>query len=459
MRWFLFTLLIVLLTPVFVSAQTSDTIRYRFLVAGHAYGAHAGGNKGLHPPFLNRLTAANYEPGTSLFLTGDIVNESNTESWTTVGNELENLKLDAFYVMGNHDSNATGYEVFQQKHGASFYAFVQHGDLFVVLNSTIGDRFISEEQMLFLQNQLETLVDSVRHIFIFFHEVLWTSHEKYRDLRVNSRSRHAQMKLHSNYWEALHPMLLETGRLVYVFAGDVGGNEDAIALFYDRVGNVRLFASGMGEVEDENYLEVIVEGDAVIIEPIPLNGLVELHPIETYALPEAPDTIVGPVDVIPGSKQVEYSVPEDTFATEVQWYYKGNLSGTAEAWHTLVDFDTNFTDGTISAAYVRDGYGTGSIKELKIKAFSTSVHDLRQDDVSHILIADDVLSIVFPGKIPESCFIEIHRLDGACVFQRSFDEVEMQSPIKILLNDLKRGMYLLNLRCKGNSSSRRIILH
>lgn len=167
MRSFLFALIISHATLVVISVQAADNLPYRFLVAGHAYGAHDGNNKGLHPPFFNMLSDRYNNAGLNIFLTGDIVNASNTESWETVKYELEQLGLNAFYVMGNHDNNQTGYGVFQQKHGASFYAFVQHGDLFVVLNSTIEDRSISAEQLIFLQHQLTSVIDSVRNIFIF----------------------------------------------------------------------------------------------------------------------------------------------------------------------------------------------------------------------------------------------------------------------------------------------------
>lgn len=288
---------------------------------------------------------------------------------------------------------------------------------------------------------------------------MWTSDDKYRDLRVNSRSRYAQMILHSNYWEALHPMLHETGKRVYVFAGDVGGNEDAIALFHDRWENVSLVASGMGEVDDENFLEVSVNGDSVVIEPIPLRSDKALNPIETYSLPAAPDSIIGPINVMPGTSQILYSVTEHLFATDVKWHYTGNVSGTAADQNILIDFESNFTEGTISAAYVRDAYGTGPFKELKIQALNTGVHNFNWKNGLKFSIENNQLTLLFSDEIPESCFIEIFYLNGTCAFQYNYIREEMYLPISISLDGLMHGMYLLKLSVGLVTYSSRIILH
>ena len=104
----------------FLKAQSDGS--YSIVVAGHAYGAHAGTNIGLHPPLIKKLSEEN-DSVSALILTGDIVNTSTTASWQQVEKEITNLGLTAFYVMGNHDNNATGKAVFNAKHGG-LYIFI-----------------------------------------------------------------------------------------------------------------------------------------------------------------------------------------------------------------------------------------------------------------------------------------------------------------------------------------------
>ena len=142
------TLLVGLL--IWVSMQGQVNSAYSILVAGHAYGAHAGTNIGLHPPLLDKLKVRPENVVSALFLTGDIVNQSTPASWAQVERELIDLQLPAYYVMGNHDNNSIGINVFNKKHGGVYYSFTIQNDLYIVLNSTESDRSISPVQLQFL---------------------------------------------------------------------------------------------------------------------------------------------------------------------------------------------------------------------------------------------------------------------------------------------------------------------
>ena len=58
---------------------------YNFFVAGHVYGRPGGSNKGIYPKFLNYLDNKNFSFG---FFTGDIVRQSNKESWDVIDNQI-----------------------------------------------------------------------------------------------------------------------------------------------------------------------------------------------------------------------------------------------------------------------------------------------------------------------------------------------------------------------------------
>ncbi|MFC1763237.1 metallophosphoesterase [Planctomycetota bacterium] len=364
-------IIVVFLCTLFVSGVNAqiDT-SYAFIVAGHAYGAHDGVNIGLHPPLLNSLDSG-YDPNAAfIVLTGDIVNKSTSESWQQVENELNHYALPTYYVMGNHDDNAIGYQVFSDKFGGAYYSFYVQSELYVVLNSTEKQRSISANQLEFLQEQLDLAGESVRNVFIFFHEILWNSHEKYVGVKSNSRSRYHKIVNYSNYWEGVHPILLEQpDRNFFVIAGDVAGNADAIAAFYDTWDHITFVASGMGEVEDENYLLVQVH-DVNDIEfgLVPLDLNTELPGLEYYSVPPAPETIVGPNDVLPGSRAIKYFVPEVFNASTYTWELPGGVSGISDSNQIECDFAAEFREGTISVRAYREGFGSGPASSLLLKS-------------------------------------------------------------------------------------------
>jgi len=343
---------------------------YSFIVAGHAYGAHDGGNLGLHPAFLNSLNLGYDSNAAFIVFTGDIVNNSTPESWQQVEDELVGYALPYYYVMGNHDNNTAGWQVFEDKYGSTYYSFYLQSELFIVLNSTEEQRSISSNQIDFMDEQIELAGDSIQNVFIFFHEVLWNSHEKYVGVRSNSRSRYDQIVNYSNYWEEVHPILLAKPEInFYINAGDVGGNPDAIAAFYDEWDHVTFLSSGMGEVADENYLLVHVNTkDSIEFELVPLNNSLSLDDIEYYSVPSSIENITGPATVLQGSVDIEYSVPEVFNADSYIWELPEGTSGLSSLNSILLDFDWSFAGDSISVNAVRDGYGTGPGSSMTIAA-------------------------------------------------------------------------------------------
>ena len=348
------------------NSQTSST--YSFLVAGHAYGAHAGTNIGLHPPFLKKL-AEKHDSVMAVFLTGDIVNQSTNASWNQVEKELSELGLSSYYVMGNHDNNSLGHAIFKEKHGGDYYYFNYKNDLYIILNSTESDRSISKTQLQFIDDIFSNSDALWNRAFIFFHEIIWNSNVKYKQVRSNSRSRYSQLVNISNFWNDVFPRLnSQHDKKFYLFAGDVGGNPDAIAASYDRWENVTLLSSGMGEVEDENYLKVDVLPDTVEFELIPLSDEVEMKSITWYNIPEKPNSIIGLSKVFPSQADVNYRVVPIQNATSYNWILSNGIFGSSDSSEINLSFDKNFQSGTILATAVNDGFGESEPAELKVVA-------------------------------------------------------------------------------------------
>ncbi len=395
---------------------------YSFYVAGHAYGAHAGKNIGLHPPLLEKLNQNQDSSAVALFLTGDIVNQSNSASWDQVEKELAELNLNSYYVMGNHDNNLTGYEVFRKKHGGAYYSFIYKNELFVVLNSTESDRSISQVQLKFIDDVFANTDANWERAFIFFHEVIWNSNEKYKLVRSNSRSRYDQIAAISNFWKEVYPRLTaQSEKQFYLFAGDVGGNTDAIAASYDRWENVTLLSSGMGEVVNENYLKVVVLPDTVRFELIALNDSAEMKPITWYNIPEKPDSIYGPATVFPSQSDLFYSVKSIENATSYSWNISEGISGGSDSSYIKLSFNENFQTGKISVTAINDGFGESDPEELQLFANnSTSVFEKQNEMNFEIQQNQNNILLKFYSNQAQNAIVTVYDLFGRTIYKTAF---------------------------------------
>lgn len=255
---------------------------YNFLAAGHVYGHHTASNDGLHPAFLSQLQSFDSLANEDfIFLTGDIVRSGNVIEWETIASELNDLDLDSYYVMGNHDDTAEGQAVFQEKHGGTYYSLMHNEDLFIVLDQELSFRSISDDQIEFLAQELEN--NEYRHVFLFFHMLLWNGDAKYSDVESNFGSQYNLMAPYSNYWEDVHPILnTYCNHNIFVITGDVGGRPEVISAYFDQCGHIRMIASGMGETFDENFMEIEVTDTMVSFNLFPLNDSITMLPLEEY---------------------------------------------------------------------------------------------------------------------------------------------------------------------------------
>lgn len=450
-------LLFFLINPLRAKSQSGSD--YSFLVAGHAYGAHTGTNIGLHPPLLEKLSEEHDSSLLGLFLTGDIVNTSTTASWNKVKTELTTLGIQSFYVMGNHDNNTLGHQIFKQKHGGDYYAFEHGNDLFIVLNSTESDRSISPAQLEFLDTLLANT--NREKAFIFFHEVIWNSHEKYKLVRSNSRSRYSQLKNISNFWTAVYPKLAALPeKNFFLFAGDVGGNPDAIAAFYDNWGNVTLLSSGMGEVNDDNYLKVNVYPDTVTFSLIPLNEGVEMNPVTWYNIPEKPDTIDGPVSVLPLQSEIKYKVLPVWNATEYRWNVSAGITGNSDSTSIMLDFGEQFSVGEISVHAINDGFGESEPVTLLVFADDTTFIAENKIDINFEVFQNrELIQISFSSNRAQQAQFRISGITGREVYNERFQLNQGFQTKSIHKNALWKGVFIAELLTGDQRTSKKIMLY
>ena len=453
------TLLIGLLFWGSMQGQVSSA--YSFLVAGHAYGAHAGTNIGLHPPFLNQLHQRSNADVAALILTGDIVNLSTTASWAQVDKELSDLHLTSYYVMGNHDNNSIGINVFNKKHGGLYYSFTLQNDLYIVLNSTESDRSISPVQLQFLSNLLQNSASANKRVFIFFHEVIWNSHIKYKMVRSNSRSRYDEIVSVSNFWQKVYPVLTAyPAKNFYLFTGDVGGNPDAIAAFYDRWANVTLLSSGMGEVADENYMEVNVQPDTVLFKLIALNDSVKMKPINWYNVPEKPLWIKGALKVNSPQSAVSYKVSPVFNATSYRWTLGTGISGRSDSSSIDIDFDNNFQSGQITARAINFGFGESEPVTLYVQ--SSNYNAVNETEMNNGLIVQQnqqTIQLVYRSEKRSIAQFRIYNLSGKLLYKDESIQNEGLNTKVVDKRLLGKGLVLIELSFENRRLDRKVMLY
>lgn len=442
----------------FTGKSQSDST-FSFLVAGHTYGAHSGTNIGLHPPFFKKLNE-NKENVLGLFLTGDIVNQSTNASWNQVENELSVLGLKSFYIMGNHDNNSVGQAVFNKKHGGTWYSFVNKNNLFVILNSTESDRSISQAQLKYLDDLLTGTNESIKRVFIFFHEIIWNSNIKYKLVKSNSRSRYDQMVNISNFWNEVYPRLnAKFEKEFFLFAGDVAGNTDAISASYDRWENVTLISSGMGEVKDENYLKVNVLPDTVTFQLIPLREGIEMKPVTWYNIPEKPDSIFGPTTVITSQSEVNYHISPIFNATSYIWNLSSGIFGNSDSSQIILEFDDQFITGTISVTAVNNGFGESEPAKFKIQTEDHTLVEKTPDEIKiEILPEQNLIVMNFLSVQNQKVTVEIYNQLGMKVFGEIISLNSALSSKSINKSFLGRGIFIVSFQFENETIIKKFMI-
>lgn len=453
----LFALLLFTFFAIHSKSQTNSN--YSFFVAGHAYGAHAGVNIGLHPPFLKKLTE-NHDSVMALFLTGDIVNQSTTASWTQVEKELSGLGLNSYYVMGNHDNNSLGISVFKKKHGGDYYSFEYKSELYIILNSTESDRSISATQLKFLDNVFANTDAHWERAFIFFHEVIWNSNVKYKLVKSNNRSRYDQLVNISNFWNEVYPRLnAQKGKEFFLFAGDVGGNTDAVAASYDQWENVTLLSSGMGEVKDENYLKVNILPDTVTFQLVPLNDGIEMKPISWYNIPEKPDSIIGPTTVLPWQSGVNYQISPIFNATSYRWNLSRGIFGNSDSSKINLHFDDQFEAGNISVTAINKGYGESEVVELEIRSEDNTFAALNHIETKiEILQEQNTILLNFYSVQSQKVPVMFYDQWGRVVFKAVFLLNSGFNSKSINKNALGKGLMIVAIQTENEMITKKIML-
>ena len=247
--------------------------QYAFIVAGHVYGAPGTSNAGVHPPFKDKFE--DLKKNTDLKLgvfTGDIVKDGTEQDWIDIDADIMELGIPVYFAAGNHD--IIDRSLFEQRYGNTYFSFLQNGDLFIVLDGNYDGWNIAGTQLDFFKESINNNPD-VNNIFIFVHQVIWWEggNPKYTQLRLNSLENKSDVL---TYWQIIHPLLVNTEKQVFLFAGDIGAANWSDNFMYGKEDNVAFIASGMGGGDGDNIVEVSVSNNQVSISVKLLHEDIEL---------------------------------------------------------------------------------------------------------------------------------------------------------------------------------------
>lgn len=260
-------ILIYIFSCYFISSYAQNTnVLYSFFSAGHTYGSPLNPHFGLHDPFVDYIPALNGMESLELgFFTGDVVLTSQAMYWDSAELDLALLNIPFFIAPGNHDIGAE----FINRYDHYYQAFIHHDDLFILLTPG-GNWSIEEDQLEFLEEQLEMYHESVNHIFIFLHELIWWSPDnEYQDIAINYVPHYPGS---TNYKSVVEPLLLAYSNPIVLFAGDLGATPSVSPFMYDINENITLIGSGMGGGNQDNIVVTYVnENGTVYFDLIALN--------------------------------------------------------------------------------------------------------------------------------------------------------------------------------------------
>jgi hypothetical protein len=260
-------------------------VEYSFFIAGHTYGAPGIDNEGVHPPFKNKFDFIKNDKhlGFGVF-TGDIVPFGTVTNWDEIDQDIDDLGLPVYFAAGNHD--VTDRALFESRYGQTYYSFVDHSDLFIVLDPNLDEWNISGDQLEFLENVLNTEAQNVNNIFVFFHQLLWWEPDNiFQNVALNSFVGRAE---NINFSTEIAPLFASLTNPVHMLAGDVGAFSTGSEFMFHQFNNITLIASGMGGGIRDNFIIVDVHEDSsVSFRLIALNGdnVNALGELEDYELP------------------------------------------------------------------------------------------------------------------------------------------------------------------------------
>lgn len=243
------------------------------LAGGHLYGnPYNEGTPLISSTIQNNIDIINSSQADLFFSLGDMTYLPSMESVQGLRDIfLDRVTVPLFNAVGNHDLK-NGRTFYQSNFEQTYYSF-EYGSLqIIVLDTVISHCYIEGHQLDMLNSVLEDALQNnhIRNIFIFVHKLIFLEDEDLRG-RANGLCEYG-----SNFSQLRDDILIPSSleKPIYIFAGDVGAFGGNLSPFYHQYpdSNLSTIAVGIGDGADDALLKIMVEGDEVKFELIPLAG-------------------------------------------------------------------------------------------------------------------------------------------------------------------------------------------
>ncbi len=259
-------------------AILDNSVDYSFIVSGHFHGSSSNQSTFPASTLLANIDTLNALHASFLMSLGDMfldVNEAYKEHYQKT--LFDKLKIPVFNAVGNHDvSNGNKYEEY---YGKSFFSFIYHTELFIVLNTEVNDGDIKGEQLQMLKGAIASASkQAIQHIFIFSHRPVWSEeHPVYSKLfKDNTKS---QIGL-PNYKKEIQPLIEHSQIPIYWMSGSMGAGP--ASFFYDKdASGITFMQTAIRDLPRDAVLIVNVKGGKVFFQGVSLTGE-KLLAIESY---------------------------------------------------------------------------------------------------------------------------------------------------------------------------------
>lgn len=256
-------------------SHSDSTINYSFFVSGHFHGSSKNTTGLPAKTLLSNLNRINENNALFLVSLGDLFLDIKNDLPTYKEKLIDKLRMPLYNVPGNHDKSGSIYE---DEFGSTFYYFIYQSELFIFLDTELGDGVINGAQMEMVKNALKE-VDKCKNIFIFSHRLIWAEeHPKMKHLFTdNTRSSNG-----NNFRTEVLPLIEKNARnkKVYFMGGSLGNAPSPF--FYYQEKNIFYIATAIRDTPKDAFLSVEINNGKVSFTSFPLIMPIEFYDLDYY---------------------------------------------------------------------------------------------------------------------------------------------------------------------------------
>ncbi len=250
---------------------------YRFLAAGHWYGANENyQSMGPASSLLGAIDKIKATQPNWIFALGDVVrNSDNVQQVAQYQHTLEAFGCPTILVPGNHDLLADG--SLPESIGMELPCQRAYGDQFIFLNT---EKLLQHRghELLKQLKELPSECDGGQNLFVFSHRLMWALADPEFERMDEFANEPLRDKVDLDTLKMVFDAVgkLARNRPIYWFSGDIGASW-SLPVFegHSKDQKRHYFAAGLGDTEEDAFWKVQVDAEGKVS-----TSLLSLAPVE-----------------------------------------------------------------------------------------------------------------------------------------------------------------------------------